>query len=510
MMGQLMKAVKRGNKKRGINITIGAVIGFLLSCTAVMGEGLEITQKTRKEILFNEMIYDETTHPFKENTFENNIYTNNMRIEDNSSEGNTGCGLFIGMDENFGLEVNNDGLILGSRKGYNQDGYGVWNYGSEIEKISNNGLIVGEGQDYGGGIWNYSGTINNIENKGIIYGNSDNNAFGIRNEKEGIIGKIDNSGKIVGVVASQSRGIYNTGTITEIENTGIIYGNGNRGLGIWNQGKIESIDNSGIIIGIGNNGEAYGIQNNLTSSNLMKNIKNTGKIISLSQNSMSCGIPSNNPGVEVINPVDNLGMIIGKAKSSGSGTGFYSESTGDKINNLGIIYGSTNALGNSESDAGVIKGNNYGLLIGGIKGVTIENAGTGEADIKNYGIAFIEIGGSYIISHRYDKTEDITVDMFSKKREMKVKNAVTSTIGSNSFSEKTYENSIVNGITDTIKISGTGNTIKGSVVNAYTSAIKFGNTENNSLTISGSIINGGLDDSGTAIKGESNIKGEET
>ena len=37
MIEKIMKAVKSGNKKRGRNITIGAVVGFLLSCTAVMG-----------------------------------------------------------------------------------------------------------------------------------------------------------------------------------------------------------------------------------------------------------------------------------------------------------------------------------------------------------------------------------------------------------------------------------------------------------------------------------------
>ena len=37
MIEKIMKAVKSSNKKRSRNITIGAVIGFLLSCTAVMG-----------------------------------------------------------------------------------------------------------------------------------------------------------------------------------------------------------------------------------------------------------------------------------------------------------------------------------------------------------------------------------------------------------------------------------------------------------------------------------------
>ena len=37
MIEKIMKAVKSSNKRRGRNITIGAVIGFLLSCTAVVG-----------------------------------------------------------------------------------------------------------------------------------------------------------------------------------------------------------------------------------------------------------------------------------------------------------------------------------------------------------------------------------------------------------------------------------------------------------------------------------------
>ena len=480
MLEKIMKEVKRKVKKKSLNITTAAVIGFLLSCPLAMGEGLEITQETGEEILFNEEIYDKATHPFEENTFENNVYTNNMKIEDSGSEGDTGCGLFITLEEDLRLEINNNGLIAGVRKENDTYGYGLWNYTSKIEKINNNGVILGEGKSYGIGIWNHTATINNIENNGIIYGSANNQASGIQNESSGIIGKINNSGKIIGVLSNQARGIFNTGTITDIKNTGIIYGNGNRGLGIWNQGKIENIENKGLIIGIGNSGEAYGIQNNLTSSMLMKNIKNTGKIVGISSNSISAGLSDNNGISSITNPIDNLGMIIGKAKSSGSGIGFYSEaSPGDYINN-------------------------FGILIGGVRGITIDNTGTGTPAIENYGIAFSVTGSnSYTISHRYTGNENITVDMFSKKREMKVKNASTSTSGSESISGNTYENYILNGITDTLKVSGTGNKIKGSVVNAYTSAIKFDNTGDNSLTISGSIINGGLDDDGIAIKGDS-------
>ena len=56
MIEKVMKAVKSSNKRRGRNITIGAVIGFLLSCTAVMGEEdsyLWIKGENNGEIKFN-------------------------------------------------------------------------------------------------------------------------------------------------------------------------------------------------------------------------------------------------------------------------------------------------------------------------------------------------------------------------------------------------------------------------------------------------------------------------
>ena len=506
MLEKIMKEVKRKVKKKSLNITTAAVIGFLLSCPMAMGEGLEITQETGEEILFNEEIYDKATHPFEENTFENNVYTNNMNIEDSDSVGNTGCGLFIEMDENLGLKIDNNGIILGSRKGYNQDGFGVWNYTSKIEKINNNGIILGEGQRYGRGILNYA-TISSIENKGIIYGNSDSIASGVQNESSGIIGKIDNSGKIMGVLANESRGIYNTKTITDMKNIGIIYGNGNTGFGIkGNGGVIKILENSGFIIGIGNNGEGHGISNyNNYSEGPIENLENTGKIIGISVNGSGYGLAGINSGSKPITIIDNLGMIIGKGKSSGKG--LLSESTsGDKINNFGIIYGNTHAI--DTNTTGEPAGNNYGLLLNSTDSKKVIKLSEVKKDIVNYGIIFkVKADGTYELesdtSTEYTGGEEVTVDMFSKKRDMKVENASTSTSGSVSFSGNTYENYILNGITDTLKVSGTGNKIKGSVVNAYTSAIKFDNTGDNSLTISGSIINGGLDDDGIAIKGDS-------
>ena len=592
MLEYMTKMIKRKIKKKSLNITTAAVIGFLLSCLPAVGEGLEITQETGEEILFNEMIYDGTTHPFEDNTFVNNIYTNNMEIVNNGQLGlaiviaddfqleiynnnlisadnsdddaygiytssskikrienngtvsakgvNSSSGIYniygeiesivnIGAivvettgrsQSSYGIynlsgkigEILNSGIISGEVKEYNSDAYGIYNrlYNGQgtINNILNNGLILGKGINNGLGIRN-TGTINNIENAGIIYGNSLNKSSGIHNESTGTIKEINNSGKIIGALANESRGIWNTGNINEIKNRGIIYGNGNRGFGIFgNGGIIKNIENSGLIVGVGNNGEGYGISNyNNYFGGPIEKLENTGKIMGISVNSSGYGVGGINPGSEPINPIDNLGMIIGKGKSFGKG--LVSESAkGDKINNFGIIYGNAYAI--DTNGIGGPAGNNYGLLLNKtegenvVNGATIDNVGIGAPEIVNYGIVFkIKSDGKYDVSYGYTGSEDIDVSMFSKDRKMKVKNAATSETGSDSFSKNSYENSIVNGITDTILISGTGNTIKGSVVNAYTSAIKFDNSEDNSLIISGSIINGGLDDDGIAIKGSS-------
>ncbi len=77
-----MKAVKRNSKRRSVNITIGAVVGFLLSCTAVMGAVVEIEGNVMENF--------EVTKPIIEiegNTFENNTYTNNGEIKPKTGEG---------------------------------------------------------------------------------------------------------------------------------------------------------------------------------------------------------------------------------------------------------------------------------------------------------------------------------------------------------------------------------------------------------------------------------------
>lgn len=96
MIEKIMKAVKSGNKKRGRNITIGAVVGMLLSCTTVLGAkvtehiGLEI-KKNGNDMEFtansgmdttNTSKNEEENEYLKYNTFKDGIYTNIMEIEE--------------------------------------------------------------------------------------------------------------------------------------------------------------------------------------------------------------------------------------------------------------------------------------------------------------------------------------------------------------------------------------------------------------------------------------------
>ena len=117
MIEKIMKAVKSGNKKRGKNITIRAVVGMLLSCTAVLGgdvSGLEITQDTggiKFSKDYTENIWDE----------ESTIYTNNTTISGTTADGE-GSGINVNV---AGVNIINKGTISGTSGGNSKSGYGI-------------------------------------------------------------------------------------------------------------------------------------------------------------------------------------------------------------------------------------------------------------------------------------------------------------------------------------------------------------------------------------------------
>ena len=494
MIETIIKAVKRGNKKRGRNITIGTVIGFLLSCTAVMGATsdnyLWIKKENNEEIKFNKTATTgnegswDTANPYSNNNWVKKTYTNNIALSSNGANGKDG-----NRDISYGLRLS------GNLTGVN---------------FINNGSIIGEmsGSGYVFGIYN-TGTIGDITNIGIISGtgSSSSEGSGIFNNS-GTIGDITNIGIISGIGSSSSgtgSGIYNTGTMENITNTGIISGIGSSssgtGSGIFNNsGTMRNITNTGVISGFGSGtGSGIGIYN----SGTMENVTNTG-VISGSGSGTSSRIGIYNSGT--MENITNTGLISGSGSGTSSRIGIYNESgTMENITNTGVIYGTDNAIKNDKSDN--ITVNNYGILVNGkatdvysgitpsnYYGLIIKNEGKNPSDIT------AGAGGTKDIAMEYGENGQVI-----KSRSMTIKNE----IGSNSF-DGNKENHILNALKDTYKVTGSNNKVTGSIINAYGTAVVFGDTgDNNQLTLSGTIVNGGIDESnpntkGIAISGSNN------
>ena len=142
MIEKIMKAVKSSNKRRGRNITIGAVIGFLLSCTAVMGEDNYLWIKENNgTIEFNtaETSDKEGTdgnwngkNPYEENNWNvaTKTYTNNTTLlssEVNGKDrGYISYGLRLSGDMSNVNFVNN-GSVIGTISSSSNAGYGIYN-----------------------------------------------------------------------------------------------------------------------------------------------------------------------------------------------------------------------------------------------------------------------------------------------------------------------------------------------------------------------------------------------
>ncbi|MHD0320970.1 autotransporter family protein [Fusobacterium varium] len=405
MIEKIMKAVKKGNKKRSKNITIGAVIGFLLSCTAVMGadsylwikgDGGEIEFNTTETVdgggSWNEGNWD-TENPYENvgNIWEENTYTNNTTLSSSAVNGK-----YWNYDISYGLRLSGDLTDV---------------------NFINNGSITGE-----------------ISGSGISYG------------------------------------IHNSATMGNIENTGTISGSGT---------------------GTGNsNGTGYGIEN---IDGTIRDIKNTGVIsgagISSSgsgqDNSYGCGIGNSGE----MGAITNTGVISGSGTSS-SGYRIYNRGTIGDITNTGVIYGKTNAIKN-ESFETIDTAKNYGILAtkgsSEVDGLTMGNFGmyiTGDE-----GVVTSVTGGSQ------------TVKFGTSEREMIIKNAdIEGGSGTGTSTESielgnnNYDNYILNGKDETLKVTDTNNQVTGSIINAYGTAVVFGDTGNKELTLSGTIVNGGIDE----------------
>ena len=451
MIEKIMKAVKSGNKKRGRNITVGAVVGMLLSCTAVMGadDNYLWIKEDGGAIKFNTGVTTDvdgnggnwsTDNTYTENAWDaaTQTYTNNMTLSSSKNNGNNGYN-----DISYGFRLSgdlskfnfiNNGLI--ATTGNTRYGYGIYNSAVSMETLTNSGLVVGISSSSGYGI-NSTKSIEILINNGLVVGTGGFNGYGIYIDYGISIGSLINSGLIVGIAGDDrdesGYGIYQgkNSTIKTLTNNGLIVGKSYQAYGIEIGGKsIESLTNSGLIAGIRTSGYSGGY------------------------------------GIHV-----NYANVI-------------------TLTNNGVIFGNTNAIRNHNSGGKITSANNYGILAGdtAVDGLKVTNYGiyiTG-----NFGTVTAGIGGSQ------------TVKFGNSERGMTIKNAViTGGSGTGTSTESfelsgnptEFDNSILNGKNETLKITGTEGEVKGSVINAYGTAVVFGEVDKK-LTLSGTIVNGGVDE----------------
>ena len=258
MIEKIMKAVKSGNKKRGRNITVGAVVGMLLSCTVAMGAGetgLEITNSGDGIKLTDKDGNKSEDNPYPENRWDGNTYINNITLSGTSNDDSSnGCGIILNGDLGEFKFINN-ALITGTAtKGY---GIGIYNQsGTTITELVNDGSITGTStESHSSGISN-EGTIKTLTNNGSITGTSAKSSNYIISNDYGTIETLTNNGTIKGTVTEGSSfgvGIYNGfGTITTLTNKGYIKGTDTEGVsyGISNEyGTITTLINTGVVYG---------------------------------------------------------------------------------------------------------------------------------------------------------------------------------------------------------------------------------------------------------------------
>ncbi|UYI77807.1 MAG: hypothetical protein OGM09_11635 [Fusobacterium varium] len=467
-------------------------------------------------------------------------------------------------------DITNAGLIsgTGSSTSGTGTGSGIYNHSAKIENITNMGVMSGSGNSAGYGIYNikdmYESTIGNIKNTGVISGTGNSTdgtgtGSGIYNDSSEI-GKITNTGLIIGngnstSDAGTSYGIYNDSDGKEmgaITNTGIISGYGTSssgkgdGYGIYNKsGTIGDITNAGLINVYAASTSTAFASGIFTDSNATKigNITNTGVISgygngldsgSVSEQSIAFAFGINN-GAGTMGNITNAGII----SSAGTATSFFAGAgicnSGDSkqmgsITNTGVIYGTSNAI--KKSDGTIDSSSNYGILVNGddnnsvVGGLKIVDETPTNDQILNKGLIFKAVDGGYKADEneygKFGKTFDngagITIinakavgdkANISGTESLELKKGILTTGDSQTINISPEKRYILNGITNTLEVSEGNNELNGSVINAYGTAVVFGDTGDKELTLSGTIVNGGIDGS-AAISGSDDTDNGDT
>ena len=481
MIEKIMKAVKSNNKKRGRNITVGAVVGMLLSCTVVMGAdvtGLEIT-KNGENIEFKDKggkKFEPGTEndPYSENTWEEGTktYTNNTLISEENSSGSAYGIQIDGGSEKIDFNFVNKGTILVENDSTSNSTYGIkiQNLGDDSNlNLTNDGMISVTGAStnpgsFACGIYLGSNKIITLTNNGLISATAppSGNAYGVSISSDDIF---ENNGLIL----STKTGIYGDSV--------------NHGI-IKNNGMISATRES----------DSYGIHLKESSGGALTN----NGFISAKNTTLGYGY-----GVCIIGDAANNGLVLGKNVV----TGVYSNT----LKNAGVIsISDSNKSGRSTYTVNVSGGSitNYGLLVN--SGTDVTNS----SSLTNYGLnitgstGVVTEGDSTLTDGKVTVGYNKTIDGDGEakyteiQRKMTIKNATItdgSGLGTSTTSleftgkDDEFDNSILNGKGNTLKISGedVDREVKGSIINAYESAVEFDGVNQKKLTLSGTIVNGG-------------------
>ena len=333
--------------------------------------------------------------------------------------GNKGSGISIEYGDFSKINtVNNIGLILGESTDINLGkGYGISNIGSgsKIDTVTNNGTILGKGSDGGKGInlENTTGiefSLGGINNNGIISGEvTKNSGYGVY-VKDNVkvstvnVGNISNGGIILGRGKTNGYGFSlqsKTSNFTGIENNGIILGEGSLlGYGIEIEGAMVNLPkliNSGKILGKADEGDGYGISLNviLKGDTIISELNNEGSILGEASTGNGYGISMKNGNYKLSNLINN-GTISGKGNKDGyaiynldsnfsQGSFNIDEiktTTISNIENNGVIFGSTSAFYNKNSNFEIEGIVNNGVIYGNKYAIYNDNTDTKEAKIN--------------------------------------------------------------------------------------------------------------------------------
>ena len=488
MIEKIMKSIKSGNKKTGRNITIGTVVGMLLSCTAVMGADKYLWIKENGEtVKFNTVATTDAEgtggnwneeHPYDDENIWNadtKTYINNMtllstgiNITTDGYARNASCALKLSGD--LGGVINNS-LIMGADiSNVVSESSGIYIYNSSnVETITNNGLIAASA-GYSSGIYNF-GAVETLTNTGSIMGTGPRGGHGIRS----IINTPNSPASLANLT--------NTGLIA-----GVTSGTGSEGAGItYLNANMETLTNSGLIKGIGND-NGWGILiGGLggTSGSIVNNGLITG-----TGGSRSCGIANRASGT--LETMTNTGVIYGRKYAVDN-----DNATITSLNNYGILAAQTSAV---ISLYGTQTLNNYGLMFKGYSG---NYTAKDDTDYGKFG-TITEINEYTVIN---TKAEGGNKDNITGTESLEFENGVLAYNDStgnpqteNVSLDKKY---ILNGITYTLLVSTGDNKFNNSVINGYETAVKF-DTAGGILTLTGTIVNGGADGISDTVTGSDN------